>query len=53
MSIGQAQDVIENYEIETDVSVEQALANFSELEADLKSVLSQKDLDELQSNESH
>ena len=32
MSIGQAQDVIENYEIEVGVSVDQALANFSELQ---------------------
>lgn len=45
--------MIENYEIETGVSVNQALANISELEADLKSVLSQEDLDELQSNQSH
>ena len=53
MTLEQAKDVIENYEIETGVSVNQALANISELEADLKSVLSQEDLDELQSNQSH
>lgn len=53
MTLEQAQDVLENYEIETDVSVDQALANFSELEADLDSVLSQEVKNELHSNQSH
>lgn len=53
MSIDQAQAVIESYEIETNVSVDQALANFSELEAELAQALTQEDKDELQPSQSH
>lgn len=53
MTLEQAQSVLESYEVQTNVSVNEALANIAELEADIASALSQDDLNELRSNQSH